>query len=501
MRDLEKSNHGLKENKDIDIKETTDIQDSQEISNDIKWKIFAATSICNFISAFSVNSMNLALPTFTELYNVSQSEVSWLALVYSLLPCCMLLFFGSTGDIFGYKRQFVAGFVIFGITSLLTPIFANGLGLLIIFRCLQAIGYSMITGICQAIVSRAFPAEERGKALGVNTVFVSIGLASGPTIGGILLTYMGWQWIFYFCTAFSIIGAIISSIVIPKDGPVKKGIKIDFPGAILFAAAAGLFAVALNFIDDFGFTTAIAAAFLVSILFLIAFIFREKRAVTPIMPMTLFQNRTFTIANSASVISYMVQQTINYLAPFYLVSYLLIPSDKSGIVMLAMPLAMMLSSPLGGSLADKKGFKYPAIMGQSLLCLTCIAMAFLPKENGSIMMLALLTMMGLSNGLSVAAINTGIFSGVPYSYLGVGSGMVATMRNLGQTLGVAYGSVMITMRNNAYIAKGIEMQDAYLKGQRDTFLIGAMLIIFSIMLLSYINKEKKTRYNIKGSHN
>jgi len=199
-----------------------------------KWMIFAATSLANLVASFSINSVNLALPSLAEKFGVSPGAVSWLTLVYSLLPCCTLLIFGRMGDLYGYKRQFLGGYLFFGAVSLLTPLLAANLGLLILFRCLQGIGYGMLISITQAIVSRTFPAAERGKALGVNSVFVSVGLAAGPTIGGILLTYSGWHAIFYFNVPFCILGAL-ATLFVMREEPGDRAVRgrMDWPGAAL----------------------------------------------------------------------------------------------------------------------------------------------------------------------------------------------------------------------------------------------------------------------------
>lgn len=148
-----------------------------------KWMIFAVTSMANLIVSFSVNSLNLALPTLAKEFGVTQNNVSWLALVYSLIPCCALLIFGRTAELYGYKRQFKIGFLFFGAVCVAAPLLSIKLGMLIFFRCLQGIGYSIMVSITQAIVSRTFDLNERGKALGVNSVFISVGLAAGLLLG------------------------------------------------------------------------------------------------------------------------------------------------------------------------------------------------------------------------------------------------------------------------------------------------------------------------------
>jgi MFS family permease len=141
--------------------------------------VFAVTGIANFGFSYTNNSLNLALPFLREQFGVTQSDVSWLPLVYTLVSCCLLLLFGNLGDIFGYRRQFQLGFSSFAVISVLAPPLSNSIAALIFFRALQGVSYSMVVSLTQAAVNRAFDPSERGKAIGINVVFVSAGMISG----------------------------------------------------------------------------------------------------------------------------------------------------------------------------------------------------------------------------------------------------------------------------------------------------------------------------------
>jgi len=171
----------------------------------MKWSIFWIVGAANFIAAFAVNSVNLALPVLAKEFGITQYAASWLSLAYLLIPCCTLLICGRLGDIFGFKKQFLAGFVIFGLASLGMS-YSDSFVTLIIFRCVQGIGYAVLGSLAQAIIRRTFPKNECGKAIGINSVFVSVGLAAGPTVGGILLDAFSWHAIFTVCIPFAVIG-------------------------------------------------------------------------------------------------------------------------------------------------------------------------------------------------------------------------------------------------------------------------------------------------------
>lgn len=451
-----------------------------------KWFIFAVTSMANLVVSFSTNSLNLALPTLAKEFGANQNSISWLSLVYSLIPCCTLLIFGRTAELYGYKKQFKIGFFFFGIVCIITPLLSVNLNALIFFRCLQGIGYSIMISITQAIISRTFDSTERGKALGVNSVFISIGLAAGPTIGGFLLTHFSWHSIFYFNVPFCILGFILTCIVMDEDRNENSERKsMDWLGAILFSISVGTFSIGFNFSSSWGFISIyFLGCMTFSILTLSLFTMHEKRIESPLMYLNLFKNKIFSMANVVCMLSYMIQQFINYLVPFYLIDILQLPSDQSGIIILASPIMMMVMSPLGGSLTDKRGTRLPAGIGLVFICGSCAIMSSLRQSSSYIMVIFTLLLMGIGNGLSVSSINTAILSSAPRKNAGTASGILATMRNLGQTLGIACSTVILTSRQLFYNkSTNLNHKAIYLLSQRDTYYFGILILIVAIIIV------------------
>ncbi|MPN45757.1 Riboflavin transporter RibZ [bioreactor metagenome] len=171
---------------------------------------------------------------------------------------------------------------------------------------------------------------------------------------------------------------------------------------------------------------------------------------------------------------------------------LLVSKADTGLIMLATPLSMMLLSPVGGRMADAYGSRRPALMGLSLIALGCVLMSLLTLETGLAYMVIVLLCYGIGNSLSVAAINTAIYSSVPREHSGVVSGMVATMRNLGQGLGVAFGGAIMALRQSYYSAAGLAPDNrVYLLAQRDVFYFGLGIVAVSICCMLMIPSEKK----------
>lgn len=451
-----------------------------------KWMIFAVTGMANLVVSFSINSLNLALPILAKEFGVNQNNVSWLALVYSLIPCCTLLILGRTAELYGYKRQFKIGFLFFGVVCIAAPLLSVNLGVLIFFRCLQGVGYSIMVSITQAIVSRTFDSSERGKALGMNSVFISIGLAAGPTIGGFLLTHFSWHAIFYFNIPFCIFGFVSTCFVMSDDSTgTSEGKSMDWLGAGLFAISVGAFSVGLNFSNNWGWKSVyFLGCMLLSILGLNVFIMCEKRVKSPLMSLKLFKNKTFSMANVVCMLSYLVQQLITYLVPFYLINILSLQSDESGLIMLSSPIAMMIMSPVGGGMTDKHGTRLPSGIGLIFICISCFIMSSLKESSNYVMVILTLIAMGIGNGLSVSSINTAILNSAPRKHAGVASGMLATMRNFGQTMGVASSSVILAYRQLVYNKNThLGVKGIYLLAQRDTYYFGIFVLVVALVFV------------------
>ena len=458
-----------------------------------KWQIFAVVSMSNLVVAFTTNSLLLALPIMATEFSVSQSTVSWLAIVYSLIPCCTMLIFGRTAELFGFKRQFKAGFLFFGAVSLAAPLLSNSISMLIFFRCLQGLSNSLMISITYAIVSRAFPENERGKAIGVNAMFVSVGMAAGPTIGGLLLTYFSWHALFYFSIPFCLIGLWATSRCLPDDDlSNKERGHMDVLGAALLSISLGAIVIGLNLGESWGFNSrSFICCIVVGAVCLYCFIRHETVSISPLMNLSFFRNKTFALGNMINLLLYLIQQMISFLMPFYLINILLLGADTAGLIMLSMPILMMICSPIGGSLADKKGTRFPSGIGLTLYFAGCLVMGLFGETMAFAVAMVVLLLIGAGNGFSVAAINSAVIVAVPSESVGVASGMTTTMRTLGQSGGVLCASMILSLRQPVYgyISSG----EAYLLAQRDAYYFGMILAALAIVLIWLLPRQSATR--------
>lgn len=454
-----------------------------------KWMVFAVTGLANFIATFTTSSINLALPSMAAEFSVSMGAISWVSLIYMLTLSCTLLMFGRLADLYGYKQNFIGGFALFSAMSLLLPLLSVNLPLLILFRFLQALGGSMLVSITHALVSKSFCPAERGKALGINSVFVSIGLAVGPSLGGWLVSRYGWPSLFYINIPVSLLGILTTMkyVHVPTPDPTLRK-PMDWWGALIFGITIFSLSVAINFADDWGLLSLPFGLFLLGFLAGLAlFILYERKKSDPLMALHLFANPHFSKSIAASMFSYLAQMMTTFLMPFYLVNQLLMGQDRAGLIMLATPVVMMVTSPYGGQMADRLGTRRPAMSGLAAVGLGCLLMSRLNLHSSLPYILFALGLFGLGNGISVAAINTAIISSVPSAHTGVASGMSSTIRNIGQSLGVAFGGMLVAMRSSRYGAvTDWDPSQVYLTAQRDTFLFGVLVAFLGFAAMASI---------------
>jgi len=274
---------------------------------------------------------------------------------------------------------------------------------------------------------------------------------------------------------------------------------MDLPGSLLFAVFIGLSVFAINFSAEWGAASVrFLGCIVVSLISLLLFILRQARTDVPLMRLALFRNPVFSFSNGASFCSYLIQQVNTFLVPFFLMNILLVASGSSGLIMLASPLAMMLMSPLSGRLTDSYGSRRPALAGLFVLALACVLMSIMSATTPALIVLCGLALFGAGNGLSVVAINSAIFSAVPKSDSGMASGMVATMRNLGQTIGVAVASAIMAIRQSYYLSSAASANQEipegsvfYLMAQRDAYYFGIVVIAIAIFCVGMTRSGKQ----------
>lgn len=405
--------------------------------------------------------VNIALPTLTKEFGTSLSSVKWVVVVYLLAISCLILPAGRLSDQLGRKRTFVLGFAIFALGSLLCG-FAPGISALILFRGLQGIGAAMLMANGPAVITAAFPANERGGALGTMSMVVSAGLVSGPSLGGLLISHVGWRSIFLVNIPVAILGLYLAGKNIEDGRPRHRAFRFDWRGAILQALVLVFFLASLDppqalwvrHLDAwFGGWRWMTALLALGLLWL--FLRVESRVRWPLMDLALLKIKGFWMPNLAGFLTFISYSAVSVLMPFYLEEELLFTPSQAGLLMTAIPLTILVVAPVSGRVSDRIGNLGLSVAGGLVgaLGLLIIGGFFgggISGESSSPQIIVALCTMGLATGLFQSPNNSAIMNSVPPDKLGVASALLATFRNLGLVLGTGLATALFSWRLRAH---------------------------------------------------
>ena len=263
--------------------------------------LILSISLAIFMSALDGTIVNIALPTISESFGVSSSAVSWVATAYLLVMAGCVLIFGKVSDVIGFKKVFLSGFVIFTLGSFacgFLPELLHSFYALVGARAFQGIGGAMMTAIAPAMVTAYIPMDKRGNAMGIIMTVAALGMAIGPTIGGVLTQYLSWHWIFFINVPVGIVAVLLGAKVIPASGAGQNSAGFDKSGAVLiFSGLAAL----LFFVSEgevLGWTSpVIAGSGALAVLLLGCFVWHEQKTADPLLELRLFKNRDFLLTN------------------------------------------------------------------------------------------------------------------------------------------------------------------------------------------------------------
>ncbi len=437
--------------------------------------------------------VNVNFPVIAKAFGVGAGVVGWVSISYLLALSSSLLFFGRLGDIYGFKGLYLKGLLIFTGMSLMCSLSWN-FASLVSLRCLQAIGASITMSLAPAIITAVFPSHERGRALGLNALAIALGLAIGPTLGGLLAGSVGWRSIFWVNLPVGLIAYfLLQGILPPLEGRGQE--EMDWWGFSLLFVGLAVFLTFLNRaparMDD------IHLWFwgLLGCLLLGTFVYLEGRTSSPLMDISLFKNPIFSLANASALLNFATQYMIIFASPFYLQRVEGLSPQRTGVIMTLFPLMVLLVAPFSGALSDRIGHKLPASLGLVLCSLSAFSFHFLGSGQGGRDIMWRLSLFGLGTGIFQSPNNNAVMGSVPRHRLGVAGGVLATMRNVGMVLGLSLGGAIIQAREKFYIT--IHEKQAFLLALKDVYL-GAFLLSLLALSLTLFSWFIRDRWASKG---
>lgn len=436
-----------------------------EPSESLRRAALIIASMSSFLTPFMGSSVNVAVPAIAYAFSIDAISVGWIATAYLLAAAMFVVPFGKTADIHGRKRIFTYGILLDTVATFLCAISISG-SWLISFRFLQGFGDAMIFGTSVAILTTVFPAERRGRALGISVAATYLGLSTGPFFGGLLTQSFGWRSIFFFTLLLDFL-ILIALRWLKGEWVGAKGEKLDKLGSVIYASTL------LSVIYGFTLLPAEQAFYLISasVVGLIIFIIWESRAKSPVLDMKLFgHNTVFAFSNIAALINYMATFAVTFLLSLYLHDVKGFSEGYTGIILVSQPIVMAVISPLAGRLSDRIEPRIVSSTGMAITTVSLLMLTFLAQDTTLDFIVGSLLLLGLGFGLFSSPNTNAVMSSVDKRFFGVASATVGTMRLVGQAF-----SLGITMLVFALVIGRVIIEPPYYPQ-----LIASMQLLFLI---------------------
>ncbi len=339
-----------------------------------KWIIFYVTVVGTFLSILDGTTVNIALYKIAQDFSLEMSQVQWVYIAYMLVLTSFLPFFGKLGDIFERNKVYAAGYLLFGLGAFLN-FTAHKFELLILYRCIEALGGSILLSNANAIISSVFRGEKRAKVMGVNGAIIALGGMSGPAIGGILMNLFGWNYIFLIHVPFAIAGMFLAYNVIPSIR-VTRVLKFDYIGFVLFTVflLSTLIWIAQGYSWGW-FSPVILSVAATAIVCAVLFYLREHAISYPMVNFKMFKNRTILLGNIALITCYGAMFSSNILFPFFAQDIMKFNPLKTALLMLPFSFTVAIMAPIVGVMAGKFGSRYLTCLGGATIAASLLIFA------------------------------------------------------------------------------------------------------------------------------
>ncbi|MFA5267233.1 MAG: MFS transporter [Methanoregula sp.] len=431
--------------------------------------------LAGFLTPFDLSAVNIALPSIAEEFSMDAIQMGWVSTAYLLASAVFLVPFGRIADIYGRKKVFAAGLSIFTLASLLM-VFAPSAVAVILLRVLQGFGSAMIFGTAVAILTSVTAPEHRGKALGIYTTAVYLGLSMGPFLGGILTDRFGWRSIFFVNVPIGILAVALIVLFLKGEWADCRGERFDLGGAIQYGLTLTCVMYGFSILPDSkGFVLLIAGT-----LMLVVFITREFRISYPLWNIRMFaKNRVFLFSNLAALINYGATFAVTFYLSLYLQYINGFSPEHAGMILVVQPVAMALVSSAAGRLSDRIEPGKIASAGMALSALSLVLLVFISSDTPLLAIIFILIILGVGLGIFSSPNTNAIMSSVERNSYGVASGTLGTMRLGGQML-----SMGITMMVLAIFVGNVQitpdLYPAFIEGMQISMAVFAAMCIAGI---------------------
>jgi len=413
-----------------------------------KWWTLAAVAFGLFMIMLDNTIVNVALPSIQRSLHMSISSLEWIVTAYALTFAALLITGGKLGDLYGRKRMFIAGLVVFTLASLACGLAPNA-GFLIGARAVQGVGAALMNPATLSIITATFPPKERGQAIGIWAGVSALALAIGPLIGGLIVDNINWHWIFYVNVPVGVVGIIVSRWVIAESRDTSHEQSIDLPGLVTSGGSLLALSYALIEGNQHGWgSPEIVGLFVGAAVLLAVFIWLELRQRLPMLDLDLFKIGSFAGANIVAMLVSLGMFGVFFFISLYVQNVLGYSPTKAGAIFLPMTILIILIAPIAGKLSDRVGSRWLMGAGMTILGVSLLLYQRIGLHTGFWSLLPQLVLGGVGMALTMSPMTSAAMGSVPVDKAGVGSGVLNSFRQVGGSLGIALmGAILLTYQH------------------------------------------------------
>ncbi|MCI0869522.1 MAG: MFS transporter [Chloroflexi bacterium] len=466
-------------------------------SPNYRWWAFASIGLGLFLVVADQSGINIALPSIAEEFGADLPTAQWIALGYILVTSIMYMPVGRLSDIVGRKAVYMGGFVVF-VAGALVGGTAEAFPVIVVAKLVQGVGVAGIEANGMAMVADIFPERERGKALGLYMSIIGAGAIGGPSIGGLLVSTLGWRSVFLTGAALGVAAMIFAALVLhARVGAKDAGpVRFDWVGAGISAAALIIFLMAITNAHSVGWgSPAILAGFAVALFLLAAFVWWEGRIKDPMLDLQFFSSRVFSLGVSARFLSFMGMSSVFFLLPFYLVQALGMEPSKAGLLMIPGSISIAVFGPISGRLSDSIGTRWLTVAGMALSGVGFLMFSRLTVDSTSGYIIAGMLVHGIGVGLFSSPNTSAILTAVPNEKFSSVSAFLNLTRTSANLAGIAATTAIVT---SVMAAVGFEsslaavtqdggegIKQAFVAGMGRAYLVAAGLLFLSMTISAF----------------
>ncbi|MBH0231541.1 MDR family MFS transporter [Halobacillus yeomjeoni] len=453
-----------------------------------KWLVVVSVLFGTFTVILNNSMLNPILPRFIEIFDSNAVAVGWILTIFMVSMGMTMPLTGYFGDRFGKKKVYLAGLSVFILGSL-SGFFSQTLAMLIISRAIQGMAGGLMLPIAMALIFNSFPRHERGLAVGVYGVAAMVAPAIGPTVGGFLIQYVEWNWLFAFNIPFGVTGLILSSRFLERTetNPEKK---FDLIGFIIVTSGIGaiLFALGRGRTLDTLFDPLNLSLIIGGLIAVILFVKFENKQSDPLLNLSVFKVPTYSVSILVTSAASIGLFSGIFLLPLLIQKVYGLNEVMTGLLFLPAAAASGIFMSIGGRILDKKGPKYVVPPGLAIMGGATLGLSFLQLSTPYWLILLLNTIRGLGMGLGNIPATTSGMNAIPEHLVAQGSAMNNIIRQISSSLGIVFFSIYYEVRRaQVAAAPGIDMQAATLQTLNEAFLVSA-IVIFIALPFSFILK-------------